>query len=75
MTVIALLAELYHFADLKLNLKFEIEVLCKGLNIDLDTVEATTILRNQPTANVSAPTHGLLEYVNDMDSLPMNGFD
>ena len=75
MAVIALLAELYHFADLKLNLKFEIEVLCKGLDIDLDTVEATTILRNRPTADASAPTHGLPEYVNDMDSLPMNGFD
>ncbi|KAH6909843.1 hypothetical protein BKA70DRAFT_1425557 [Coprinopsis sp. MPI-PUGE-AT-0042] len=42
----SLLVELYHFADLKLNLKFEIEVLCKGLNIDLDTIEPTTILRN-----------------------------
>ena len=30
MAVISLLTELYHFADLKLNLKFEIEILCKG---------------------------------------------
>ncbi|KAH6869857.1 hypothetical protein BKA70DRAFT_1054431, partial [Coprinopsis sp. MPI-PUGE-AT-0042] len=46
MAILSLLVELYHFADLKLNLKFEIEVLCKGLNIDLDTIEPTTILRN-----------------------------
>ncbi|TFK25059.1 CCR4-Not complex component [Coprinopsis marcescibilis] len=48
MAVLSLLVELYHFADLKLNLKFEIEVLCKGLNIELDAIEPTTILRNRP---------------------------
>jgi CCR4-NOT transcription complex subunit 1 len=46
MAVVSLLAELYHFAELKLNLKFGIEVLRKGLDIDLDAVEATTALRN-----------------------------
>lgn len=75
MAVISLLAELYHFADLKLNLKFEIEVLCKGLDIDLDTVEATTILRTRPTADASGPVPGLPDYVNDIESLPMNGFE
>ena len=75
MAVISLLAELYHFADLKLNLKFEIEVLCKGLDIDLDAVEATTVLRNRPTTDDSAPPPGLPDYVNDMDSLQMNGFE
>jgi hypothetical protein len=44
MAVIGLLAELHHFAELKLNLKFEIEVLCNGLGIKLDTIEATSIL-------------------------------
>ena len=75
MAVVALLAELYHFADLKLNLKFEIEVLCKGLDIDLDTVEAAMILRSRSTADASAPATGLPDYVNDMDTLPMNGFE
>ncbi|KAG9318169.1 Not1-domain-containing protein [Chiua virens] len=75
MAVISLLVELYHFADLKLNLKFEIEVLCKGLDIDLDTVGATTILRNRRTANGSASAPGLPDYVDDLDSLPMNGFE
>ncbi|KAJ3553574.1 hypothetical protein NM688_g3537 [Phlebia brevispora] len=72
MAVISLLAELYHFAELKLNLKFEIEVLCKGLEIDLDTVEATTILRNRPLADAGPQ---LPDYVNDIDSLPMGGYD
>ena len=74
--VVALLAELYHFANLKLpNLKFEIGVLCKGLDIDLDMVEAAMILRNRSTADASTPATGLPDYVNDMDALPMNGFE
>ena len=35
MAVVKLLSELYHFADLKLNLKFEIEVLCKNIKLDV----------------------------------------
>ncbi|KAJ6618288.1 Not1-domain-containing protein [Mycena sp. CBHHK59/15] len=71
MAVISLLAELYHFAELKLNLKFEIEVLCKGLDIDLDTVEATTVLRNRPLADAGP---SLPDYVGDIDSLPIDGY-
>ncbi|KAG2020512.1 CCR4-Not complex component [Coprinopsis cinerea AmutBmut pab1-1] len=64
MAVLSLLVELYHFADLKLNLKFEIEVLCKGLEIDLDAIEATTILRNRP---LELTTHTLQEFPAEMD--------
>lgn len=35
MCIMNVLAELHQEADLKLNLKFEIEVLCKNLNIDV----------------------------------------
>ncbi|THH15893.1 hypothetical protein EW146_g4659 [Bondarzewia mesenterica] len=74
MAVISLLAELYHYAELKLNMKFEIEVLCKTLDIDLDAVEATAILRNRPLGDqMSGP--GLPEYVGDIDALPMGGYD
>ncbi|CAG8523976.1 14374_t:CDS:10, partial [Acaulospora morrowiae] len=48
MAIIKLLAELYQYADLKLNLKFEVEVLCKSLNIDLKEIEPTTILKDRP---------------------------
>lgn len=44
MAVLRLLVELYHYADLKLNLKFEIEVLCKGLQVDLPSVEPSALL-------------------------------
>ncbi len=33
--ILNVLAELHQEADLKLNLKFEIEVLCKTLNVEL----------------------------------------
>ncbi|KAL0947287.1 hypothetical protein HGRIS_013407 [Hohenbuehelia grisea] len=73
MAVISLLAELYHFPDLKLNLKFEIEVLCKGLEIDLDTIEPTSVLRSRPLADpITGPP---LPEFGDLDSLPIGGFD
>lgn len=49
MDILALLMELYHFAELKLNLKFEIEVLCKDLEIDHKSIEPSTSIRDRPT--------------------------
>ena len=40
-----LLAELYHFAELKLNLKFEIEVLCKNIKMDIKDIQPSEYLR------------------------------
>ena len=74
MGVLGLLAELYQFADLKLNLKFEIEVLCKSLDIDLDKLEMSTILRNRPLAE-SLTEPALPEYVPDIEALPMGGYE
>ncbi len=36
MGIMNVLAELHQEPDLKLNLKFEIEVLCKALNVDIN---------------------------------------
>ncbi|KAL5338684.1 CCR4-Not complex component, Not1-domain-containing protein [Aspergillus crustosus] len=51
MDIIALLMELYHFAELKLNLKFEIEVLCKDLDLDHKNIEPSVIIRDR-SANI-----------------------
>lgn len=48
MELVGLLIELYHFAELKLNLKFEIEVLCKELDLDHKTIEPLEIIRAIP---------------------------
>lgn len=55
MAVLRLLVELYEFADLKLNLKFEIEVLCKNLNIDLAAIEPTDLLQSRMQAPPDEP--------------------
>ncbi|TDL27216.1 Not1-domain-containing protein [Rickenella mellea] len=73
MAVISLLAELYTFADLKLNLKFEIEVLCKALDLDLDKIEPTSILRTRPIDSIAGPS--LPDYVPDIDQLPIGGYE
>lgn len=73
MAVLSLLAEMYHFAELKLNPKFEIEMLCKSLEIDLDAIEATNTLRNRPLADtLPAP---IPDYVSDIDALPIGGYE
>ena len=46
--IIRVLCELYHHVDIKLNQKFEIEVLCKELNISPDTYEVSTDIRTRP---------------------------
>ena len=38
MSILGLLVELYQYTDLKLNLKFEIEVLCKSLGVELSEI-------------------------------------
>merc|ERR1719219_939835 len=48
MGIMNLLAELHQEHDLKLNLKFEIEVLCKTLNVELHTLQPGNLL-NQMT--------------------------
>lgn len=48
MELVHFLIELYEFAELKLNLKFEIEVLCKDLGLDHKTLEPATIIRALP---------------------------
>lgn len=46
MGIMNVLAELHQEPDLKLNLKFEIEVLCKTLNIDLNELKPGTYLKD-----------------------------
>lgn len=54
MAIVRLLIELYHTPDIKLNLKFEIEVLCRALKVDLKEVEPTELLHTRPQPNEQA---------------------
>uniref|UniRef100_A0A182JXB0 CHK kinase-like domain-containing protein n=1 Tax=Anopheles christyi TaxID=43041 RepID=A0A182JXB0_9DIPT len=50
MSIMNLLAELHQEPDLKLNLKFEIEVLCKNLNIDVSDLKPAIYLKDPERA-------------------------
>ncbi|RKP34362.1 CCR4-Not complex component, Not1-domain-containing protein [Dimargaris cristalligena] len=56
MAVVRVLVELYKFAELKLNLKFEIEVLCKSLNLDLNDIEPSSYLKERPIKGPATET-------------------
>merc|ERR1719424_1540674 len=47
MALMGILRELYDIEDLKMNIKFEIEVLCKHLGLKIDEVPRATILVNR----------------------------
>ncbi|KAJ2673542.1 CCR4-NOT core subunit cdc39 [Coemansia sp. RSA 1085] len=51
MSIMGVLAELYATANLKLNLTFEIEVLCKALDLDVKAITPTAILGRAPARN------------------------
>lgn len=74
MEIVQVLLELYHFAELKLNLKFEIEVLCKDLKLDFKKLEPATVIRDRPQTdddmtNISALPEGLETF----DDVSLNG--
>jgi CCR4-NOT transcription complex subunit 1 len=73
MAILRLLVELYQFAELKLNLKFEIEVLCKNLNIDLKEIQPTTTLRDRPPKEI-APAENGTTASQDLEKKLANGF-
>ncbi|KAH6982099.1 CCR4-Not complex component, Not1-domain-containing protein [Ilyonectria sp. MPI-CAGE-AT-0026] len=72
MDIIHLLIELYHNAELKLNLKFEIEVLCKGLNLDHKSIEPSGEILNRPV--IEEPAEVLpQEQIDAFENLSLNG--
>ncbi|KAK1759683.1 CCR4-Not complex component, Not1-domain-containing protein [Echria macrotheca] len=73
MDVIHLLIELYHNAELKLNLKFEIEVLCKGLNLDHKSIEPSgEILNRAPPPEDIGEVVGA-EALDAFENMSLNG--
>ncbi|KAK3820433.1 MAG: CCR4-Not complex component, Not1-domain-containing protein [Benniella sp.] len=71
MAIMRLLVELYQFADLKLHLKFEIEVLCNSLALDLKDIEPTSILKDRPPQELVAHPATLTQ---DFERLSMGGY-
>ncbi|KAH8884664.1 Not1-domain-containing protein [Thozetella sp. PMI_491] len=72
MDIIHLLIELYHNAELKLNLKFEIEVLCKGLNLDHKSIEPSGEILNRAPIEEVGELVGQ-ETLETFENLSLNG--
>ncbi|OAA79344.1 CCR4-Not complex component, Not1 [Akanthomyces lecanii RCEF 1005] len=72
MDIIYLLIELYHHAELKLNLKFEIEVLCKGLSLDHKSIEPSGEILNRPAVEEPAAVLAI-ESLEPYEGIPLNG--
>ncbi|KAI9844771.1 MAG: hypothetical protein M1837_005304 [Sclerophora amabilis] len=73
MNIISLLVELYDIAELRLQLKFEIEVLCKELDLDHREIEPSRSIRDRPLQedNLSGPT--LPDGLDGFDDLALPG--
>ncbi|KAI9686875.1 MAG: hypothetical protein M1822_002628 [Bathelium mastoideum] len=77
MEIVGLLVELYHNAELKLNLKFEIEVLCKELGLDHTKIKPSNVLATRQTPEETGMnnqlTDGIVEGFADMSFPTMDG--
>ncbi|KAJ3572937.1 hypothetical protein NPX13_g4877 [Xylaria arbuscula] len=71
MDIIHFLIELYHTAELKLNQKFEIEVLCKDLNLDHKSIEPSSELQDREPIDEVADL--LVQEFEQLEALTMNG--
>jgi CCR4-NOT transcription complex subunit 1 len=76
MAIMNVLAELHQEPDLKLNLKFEIEVLCKTLNIDINDLKPFGYLKdpdriNQIEMQLSGPAKAKEQPVTPQPEEPM----
>lgn len=73
MDIIRGLMELYTKADLKLNLRFEIEVLCQELQLDHKTIEPSDEIMNRIPHIEEATDAMPSEIMDRFDNLSMNG--
>jgi len=73
MDIIHLLIELYHNAELKLNLKFEIEVLCKGLQLDHKSIEPTGEILNRVVPVEDAGDLTAPDGLESFENMSLNG--
>ncbi|KAI9051160.1 hypothetical protein LZ554_005262 [Drepanopeziza brunnea f. sp. 'monogermtubi'] len=73
MDIMKALMELYTKADLKLNLRFEIEVLCQELHLEHKSIEPSDEIMNR-ISHIEEPTEVIPPEVMDrFDNISMNG--
>lgn len=75
MEILSVLVEIYHFIDVKVVVKFEIEVLCRDLDLELKDIVPSEIMRTRPlpaelTLPIAQADH--LEGFNDLPLMNLN---
>jgi len=85
MAQLRLLVELYHFADLRTGLKFEIEILLKALKLELRDIDASSLLKDrqrgvapplvpsQPAGSSAKPQVTEVSYNQQAQNVPAEG--
>ncbi|KAL9004804.1 MAG: hypothetical protein Q9188_002395 [Gyalolechia gomerana] len=73
--IVRVLLELYRFYELKLNQKFEIEVLCKELDLNRNALEASTDIRSRPLLEEDLPGAIMPEGLDGFDDLALNSIN
>ncbi|KAH6678662.1 CCR4-Not complex component, Not1-domain-containing protein [Halenospora varia] len=73
MDIVKFLIELYQNADLKLNQRFEIEVLCTELDLDHKTIEPSRDIENRVPPMEEATDVMAPEMMDRFDNLSLNG--
>ena len=71
--ILRLLVEIYNDAELKLNQKFEIEVLCTEFGLNQNDIEASTYLRDRPARIEQPPSTILPEELDGFGDLALGG--
>ncbi|KAL8661791.1 MAG: hypothetical protein Q9202_005288 [Teloschistes flavicans] len=71
--IIRVLHELYEFGELKLNQKFEIEVLCNELKIEQKSLEPSTEIRSRPLHEGELSGAIMPEVLDGFDDLTLGG--
>lgn len=75
MDIIRLLIELYQFAEIKLNQKFDIEILCKDLNIDFKSIEPANDLRDRSQLEDDMSVPMIPDGIDGFDELTLGGIN
>lgn len=73
--IVRVLLELYRFYELKLNQKFEIEVLCKELDLNRNDLEPSTDIRSRPLLEEDLPSAIMPEGLDGFDDLALNSIN
>ena len=75
MELVAALLELYFHFDIKLNQKFEIEVLCKELGMIVTEEDASMTIRNRPLHDEDLPSSMLPDGLDGFDDMSLSGLN